>query len=212
MPRDPEKARAAVRRYQAKNREMLNRHKRERRKNCPDLVHAEDRAYRETHREQVLEGKRRSEAKRLARLRQDPAFVERERLRSRAYREAHPDLCYQRVRTWMARNPEHVKALDGVSKSRRRARLAHVTRNDVTREQRQLVLAAANGVCPYCAHYNPTCTLCAHKAHKQLSVDHISPVGPEGPNTLHNLVACCRSCNSKKRRKPNPVPVQPLLL
>ena len=76
---------------------------------------------------------------------------------------------------------------------------------------RKLVIAAAKGVCLYCTHYNPTCRLCPKGTHK-LTVDHITAVTKGGKSTLHNLVACCRSCNARKKISPAPLLVQPLLL
>lgn len=76
---------------------------------------------------------------------------------------------------------------------------------------RKRVIDAANGVCAYCRVYNPACKLCPKGQHK-LTVDHITAIVNGGTSVLHNLVACCRSCNAKKRTKPNPIMVQPLLL
>lgn len=76
---------------------------------------------------------------------------------------------------------------------------------------RKRVIDAAKGVCAYCRVYNPACKLCPKGKHK-LTVDHVTAVVNKGPSILHNLVACCKSCNSKKRTKPNPIMVQPLLL
>jgi 5-methylcytosine-specific restriction endonuclease McrA len=81
----------------------------------------------------------------------------------------------------------------------------------VKAEQRRLVIAAAHGVCAYCPHYNPTCKQCPKGGHK-LTVDHITAIVKGGDSSLHNLIACCRSCNAKKHAKPTPIMVQPLLL
>lgn len=95
--------------------------------------------------------------------------------------------------------------------ARRRALLAADSKNDLTTAQAQAVIQAAQGVCVYCPYYHPECTTCRRGRHK-LTLDHIIPLANGGHNTLHNLVAVCQSCNSKKRTRPNPVPVQPLLL
>lgn len=144
-------------------------------------------------------------ARQKARWESDP---EHWRAYSRAARLRNIDTHKAATKRWVKRN-RHATVL---YVAKRRARLAGTSRNDVTPEQRQLVLDAAKGRCIYCPAYNPRCRRCPRGMHMDLSVDHISPVGPAGPNTLHNLVACCKSCNSAKRRKPNPVPVQPLLL
>ncbi len=46
------------------------------------------------------------------------------------------------------------------------------------------------GECHYCR---------ARVAPKELTMDHIVPVIRGGRSTKHNLVACCKSCNSKKK-------------
>lgn len=130
------------------------------------------------------------------------AYVKRHRLKQVA---ANPNYYKERYRK---QPPEQVNA----AAARRRARLRGAKRNDVTRQQRVLVLTAAHGYCIYCRHYNPACTLCPKGQHEDLTVDHITAVYHGGDNTLWNLVACCASCNSTKNIRPNPVPVQPLLL
>src|SRR5262245_5789252 len=151
------------------------------------------------------EGKAKQSARNKARRAQNPEFW-----------RAYDKLAYQRnregnrraQRRWVANN----RARTVLHTTKRRARMHSVSRNDVTPEQRDIVLAAAHGTCVYCAYYNPTCALCPKGAHKGLAVDHITPLVLGGDNTLHNLGACCKSCTSKKRTQPNPVPVQPLLL
>ena len=133
---------------------------------------------------------------------------EKTRAKALARYAADPARAIAYVLKWAKKHPESVQA----AIQRRRARLAQAPINDVTPEQRKLVLAAAYGRCVYCPHYNPGCRRCAKGTHTDLTVDHISPVGPEGPNTLSNLIAACSSCNPKKSRKVNPVPVQPFML
>lgn len=149
----------------------------------------------------------RSKAKAL-RL-QDPekhrAYVKKHRLKQLA---ANPHYNREQYEKQKTRNPAQITE----ASARRRARLRGVARNDVTPAQRTLVIASAHGRCVYCPHYHPTCTLCPKGLHEDLTVDHITAVYHKGDNTLHNLVACCAWCNSKKKISPNPVPVQPLLL
>lgn len=127
--------------------------------------------------------------------------------RERAYSLAHAVEIRQRASAWRKANPAHAKALSLAAKARRR----NAPINDVTPAQRQAVIDAARGRCVYCPHYNPTCKACRTGTHK-LTIDHITAIIEGGPHTLHNLVACCHLCNSKKRARKNPVPVQPLLL
>lgn len=151
------------------------------------------------------EGKARSAARQKARWEDDPEFW---RAYNRAARVRNLATHIAANLRWHANHPE--AAVLAVNK--RKARIAGAAINDVTPEQRELVIATANGRCAYCPHYNPTCKLCARGTHKGLTVDHITAIVNGGNNTLHNLVACCRSCNAKKSKNPNPIPVQPLLL
>jgi hypothetical protein len=171
--------------------------------------------YVERHRDEVNSKAREHWAK--------PEIRARELARQHARWESNPKFWHAYAREARVRNLDtHKTAQKRWSKNnrhktalyvqKRRARIRNAPRNDVTPEQRMLVLDSAHGRCVYCPHYNPGCRQCAKGTHADLEVDHISPVGPEGPNTLHNLVACCRSCNPTKGRKPNPIPVQPLLL
>ena len=164
----------------------------------PEKVQAKSKRWYDTHQEQAI-------AKTTAWQKANPERAKRNKAasdqRHKAERRAY-------IAAWHAANPTYESA----RRDRRRARISGATRNDVTPEQRQLVLAAAKGRCVYCPHYNPTCKLCAQGTHKQLTVDHITPIALGGDNTLHNLIACCRSCNSKKHANPTPIMVQPLLL
>jgi 5-methylcytosine-specific restriction endonuclease McrA len=129
------------------------------------------------------------------------------RAKERARYAANPEASIARSAAWAKRNPEKASALT----SKRYARLRNVPINDATAEQRQAVIDAAHGVCAYCPFYKPGCVQCRTRTHK-LAVEHITAIANGGPNTLHNLVACCKSCNSKKRLNKSPIPVQPLLL
>lgn len=135
------------------------------------------------------------------------ANPEPRRAYEQTWREANREKSSARSARWAKKNPDKVNARI----SRRRARKQSAPRNDVTLEQEQAVRATAHGVCPYCPAYNPGCQACKKGTHK-LTIDHITPLVHGGPHTLHNLIACCRSCNCKKRTRKHPVPVQPLLL
>jgi len=53
---------------------------------------------------------------------------------------------------------------------------------------RRNVFRRDNGLCQYCGCRVPDLTL-----------DHVVPRSREGPTSWDNVVACCRSCNSRKR-------------
>lgn len=126
---------------------------------------------------------------------------------SRRYNAENPEKRRAAERSWARRNMPKILAIQ----ARRRARKMAALVNDLTAEQRQRVLDAAKGVCMYCQIYNPDCEDCMHGTHI-LTADHITAIAVGGSNTLHNLFACCQSCNSKKGTKTAPVYVQPLLL
>lgn len=115
---------------------------------------------------------------------------------------------YAAVAAWYAAHPERTRTKN----SKRRARLKNAPLNDVTIEQWEAVITAAKGRCVYCPVYKPDCKACIRGRHTGMTVDHITALDNGGSNTLHNLVACCRSCNSTKQLKPAPLLVQPLLL
>lgn len=151
-----------------------------------------------------------------------PAQVAEGLVRLQAWGKANPERIKAAARTWEHTHHEHVKALKAASaraypqqrrmrEHKRRARKQSAPRNDVTLAQQQAVIAAAHGVCPYCSVYKPGCQACQKGTHK-LTIDHLTPLADGGSHTLHNLIACCRSCNTKKYTGNPPVPVQPLLL
>jgi len=115
-----------------------------------------------------------------------------------------------RVRTkkWYKNNPERVRTILKASGHRRRSRLQSSPINDLTPAEIAFVIAQANGRCPYCP---PTCKSCKRGSHT-LTIDHLTAVANGGPNTLHNVIAVCKSCNSSKGTRPVPKPVQPFLL
>lgn len=192
---NPDKVLAKAARYRAKNRTMLNE---------------KHTGYRATHAEEI-KAKRTTPVSRAKAAKhhrdkraENPAP---RRAYERAYYAANQETELARQLAWSKVHPEQNIA----RQARRRARLVNDPGNDATAAHYQTVIDAAHGVCCYCPHYNPDCQACRKGSHK-LTVDHIIALANGGSNTLHNLVACCKSCNSKKRTHPNPVPVQPLLL
>lgn len=65
-----------------------------------------------------------------------------------------------------------------------------VSRKQIPETLRGAVWAKSNGVCAYCKITMDT--------RKQFTVDHVIPVSRGGTDDPDNLVACCKSCNSKK--------------
>jgi 5-methylcytosine-specific restriction endonuclease McrA len=86
--------------------------------------------------------------------------------------------------------------------AKRRALKSAAPRNDLTHQQWLDIQAAQDHCCAYCGKH----------CKGRLTQDHITPLIKGGSHTLHNVIGACKPCNSKKRTKANPVPVQPLLL
>lgn len=100
---------------------------------------------------------------------------------------------------WSKARPENLAA----GQRRRRARKKSASVNDLSAGQIAEIKSTAGFRCAYCGQK------CAPGT---LTLDHITPIGPDGPHTLWNATVACRSCNSKKHRKAPLSPVQPLLL
>ena len=187
----------AMRRHRAKDPEATRARARERRLKAPE----KSRAYVKKHRlKQVANNPNYYKERYYANLETQTAASKKWRAKnpervnaaSRRYRKAHP-------------------AIINAASDRKRARKAKAAINDLTTAQRAMVIATAHGVCAYCPAYKQDCPSCRHGTHK-LTVDHITALHNGGNHTLHNLVACCHACNSKKKTNQAPLMVQPLLL
>jgi len=185
----PEELRAQQDRLNANQKAYEKRH--------PDRVKATQEKYYNANAEEIRAYQRNKRA----------ADPEKARAYGRAYYAANQERDIAKQLAYAKKYPDRINARI----EKRNARIAGASRNDLTLEQRNTVLALKRGVCDYCPHYNPGCKLCQKGKHK-LSIDHITPVARGGDNTLWNVTACCRSCNSRKRLSPVPIPVQPLLL
>jgi len=94
------------------------------------------------------------------------------------------------------------RRLRQVVDARREAQKRNAPLNDFTAAQWLEVQEAQEHRCYYCGKRS--------KGH--LTQDHLTPLSQGGSHTLHNVIACCRSCNSRKGTHPPLIPVQPLLL
>lgn len=149
----------------------------------PDKVTARNRKYRQGHLEQEREKGRLREAKR---------------------RKEHPEEVRAAnatsLKAWRKNNPEQYRAKARQDAKERRAKKAQAVCT-LSVEQEQEIKTAKGYRCDYCG-----------KKDKRITIDHITPIGPDGPDSLWNVTTACRSCNASKGRKANPKPVQPLLL
>ncbi|PWT77618.1 MAG: HNH endonuclease [Chloroflexi bacterium] len=80
--------------------------------------------------------------------------------------------------------------------------MKEVVVNDLTNEQWLEIQEVQKHKCYYCGN----------RCKGHLTQDHIIPLVRGGGHTLHNVIAACKACNSKKQRNHAPIPVQPLLL
>ncbi len=184
--KDPAAKRAYMRAYRLANRAAI------RLTRDPEKVREAGRRYRANHPERVrAQEARYREKHRAKRLAIHRAYLpgyrakhpEKKRAADAAYDKAHPERCVAK------------------SQRRRAAKLAAPI-NNLSHAQWLEIQEVQDH---RCAH-------CKRRCKGRLTQDHISPVGPQGSHTLHNVIGVCRSCNSKKGRKPSPVLVQPLLL
>jgi 5-methylcytosine-specific restriction endonuclease McrA len=162
--------------------------------------------YREAHQAEIRAYRR---AYYLARQQEELAYA-------RAYRQnpANQPAIHQRNKVWRARNAAYMRALCAawlrahasrrrVYTARRRARKAAAPINDFTHEQWEVLCKRVKYRCCYCG---------AKGTAETLTPDHLTPYVKQGSNTLHNVLPCCSSCNSRKKDRAVLKPVQPFLL
>lgn len=121
---------------------------------------------------------------------------EEEQEKIRRYRSANRDKYRDTDRRYRLAHPEQKRDKE----QRRRARKRELPAT-LTREQWAAILAAFKHKCAYCGAKGV-----------KLQQDHVTPVSKGGGYTVENIVPACKSCNSKKRDKEPPRPVQTLLL
>jgi hypothetical protein len=174
--------------YKARSRQRADTHKKE--------LKEQSNQYRIAHRKEIREKDR---------LRRQ-ANPEKYKERTDNYRILNREKINQRQRSayvqalrrkWYQENPDKVRA----KTQRRRAAKLNVAINDFTAAQWRLLKD----------HYGHRCVYCDKKP-KRLTVDHITPLSKGGNHTMANIVPACGSCNYRKRDRPVPVPVQPLLI
>ena len=194
--------------YRAANTAAMRRH----RAKDPEAEQTQRLAYQRAHPEQHRGYVKKH---RLAQVAKNPSYysniyyanLERQTAATKKWRAKNPD----KVNATSSRYRKAHPAMINAASDRKRARKAGAAINDATAAQREMVIATAHGVCAYCPVYKPECPSCRNGTHK-LTVDHITALANGGDHTLHNFIACCHSCNSKKKTNPAPLLVQPLLL
>jgi 5-methylcytosine-specific restriction endonuclease McrA len=154
----------------------------------PDKIKADAAAWQKAHPDQVNAGARVRYAKNpepilAAQAALRAKYPEKEQLRHAKYSREHPELRL-------------------ANEQKRRAEKHGTLHNDLTHPQWLEIQAAQNHRCYYCKK----------RCKGKLTQDHITPLSASGSHTLHNVIAVCRTCNSRKGKREAPIPVQPLLL
>jgi 5-methylcytosine-specific restriction endonuclease McrA len=114
-----------------------------------------------------------------------------------AYYAKNKEKSLERAQAWRKSHPEERRMADKRRRASKRA-----SQNDLTHAQWEEIQIAQDHRCYYCKK----------RCKGKLTQDHITPLDKGGGHTLHNVIAACSKCNSRKGTKPPPVPVQPLLL
>jgi 5-methylcytosine-specific restriction endonuclease McrA len=146
--------------------------------------------------------------------------------RGKAWNLAHPEKSAQKQRKWRETHLEQCRAY-----GREYAKTHRVKRLQYLRDHPEAHRAAVKkarakrrsnrGVIHDLSHaqwleiqamQGHRCYYCGKRCKGKLTQDHIIPLSKGGAHTLHNVIAACHSCNSKKHTGPPPKPVQPLLL
>lgn len=115
--------------------------------------------------------------------------------------KARADAKKHRQRRWQV-DPEKERAKEREAFQRREAAKKGASICDLTAAQFLEVQIAQDHRCYYCKK----------RRKGKLTQDHLTPVTKGGSHTLHNIIAVCQSCNSRKGTRPPPIPVQPFLL
>jgi 5-methylcytosine-specific restriction endonuclease McrA len=169
----------------------------------PEAKRANDRAYGQAHKPQHnlankawrARNSERLNAKRRAKYAANPTP---ELLQCAVYRKEHPKERLALILAYAKRNPEKVNARNARYHYRRKGSPV----SDLTAEQWKTIQESQDHRCAYCGR----------RAKGHLHREHLTPVVESGSTTLHNIVAACPQCNSKKGTGPVLCPVQPLLL
>lgn len=118
--------------------------------------------------------------------------------RKHAYYLAHKEEILEKTRIWALNNKEKVKKAKNKWRANNKERTNFLTRRYIYRrknakgfmsleEQRETYKAFP--ICPYC------------NKNKSDTLDHVVPLSRGGSNDASNIVAVCRSCNSRKSDK-----------
>ena len=178
----------------------------------------------------VIAARRVRDAERYERLKDDPAFREKERARAKEY-VARPEVktvAAERSKDWAAANPKRVQenrkqwrevnpgktqAYSRASHERRKGTLDYQDRqNNNGQIRRWRVFNQGDG---FTAQHVKLCRVfwgnhCAYcgeytipggRAARGSSLDHVIPICRGGEHSPGNIVVCCKTCNFRKNKR-----------
>ena len=117
--------------------------------------------------------------------------------RSKKYYKKNKEQSLAKSKAWFKKNPEKAKEIAKRYRQSVKGRLTfktikatrRTTKFKITSGKVKKAFEKTGGQCPYCP---------AKITETSFSLDHIHPISKGGTNHLNNLIACCKSCNSKK--------------
>lgn len=191
--RDPEQRRRANRNYYVRNRAAILERQKEYNARNRDAKRSRDKAYYEANRSTIavkVAAKYRENpapAKRRAREHQqrrkrDADWVESERLRKIAWREANRDKFRAAQERWQREHPNERNEIAAL----RRARLREAV---VERVRREIVFVRDCGLCHICG-----CRVDPSDWH----LDHVIPIARGGEHSYDNVAVSHPACNQRK--------------
>ena len=118
-------------------------------------------------------------------------YPEREYLRKKKWQEENRDKVKEQYQRWKDKYPEKVRDYARVGSRKRRINKANVIEKFTEKEWKEKLLNT-EGVCQHCKKYVGI---------EKLTMEHTLPISfaPEGfVYTIENIIAVCRSCNTKR--------------
>jgi 5-methylcytosine-specific restriction endonuclease McrA len=140
-------------------------------------------AYGREYKRKWYKSHRKSEIKRCALWnRKNP---ERVAYNMQACRKRQPAHFKEYYKTYRKNNPERVRIWGIQNRAKRRNAIAG---DRITLTDWQQLLSVSKNSCFYC-----------HRSDQKMTMDHVTPLSKGGKHRIDNIVAACRSCNSRKQ-------------
>lgn len=114
---------------------------------------------------------------------------EQSRKQQRKWSELHPEESVAKTRRWQIAHPDATNDI----RARRRAREASAP--VIEKIDRQAIYDRDGGICHLCKR---------SVSRKSFTLDHLIPIGPDGPHTAQNVAIAHARCNSSRGRGRRP--------